>query len=201
MWKDFINDYLYFTGKERQGIVLIVSIILISIIFPICFPYFTEKASYKHEEFENEIARLKILKKDASQQKNFPDKYSNEFENDYSMFPGKRSEIIPKEVFYFDPNTASIIDWKRLGLKDKTIKTIQNYIAKGGKFYKREDIRKIWGLAHSDAQRLIPYVKIESPLAERNSFEKKDYPKTSSPYSPKITKPIDVNLADTIDYV
>ena len=25
------------------------------------------------------------------------------------------------ELFYFDPNTASADDWKRLGLRDKTI--------------------------------------------------------------------------------
>ena len=42
------------------------------------------------------------------------------------------------ELFYFDPNTISTSDWKRLGLRDKTIKTIENYLSKGGHFYKPE---------------------------------------------------------------
>ena len=32
---------------------------------------------------------------------------------------------IKAEIFYFDPNTATVNDWKRLGIRDKTIETIQ----------------------------------------------------------------------------
>ena len=89
-----------------------------------------------------------------------------------------RDKIKPNnssEVFYFDPNTAIHSDWKRLGLRDKTIQTIQNYLSKGGKFYKPEDIGKIWGFAPSDAKRLIPYVSIKNiAVKEYASFEKKN---------------------------
>ena len=57
------------------------------------------------------------------------------------LWPGeKKFETIKAELFYFDPNTASAADWRRLGIKDKTIHTILNYLTKGGKFYKPEDI-------------------------------------------------------------
>jgi competence ComEA-like helix-hairpin-helix protein len=64
------------------------------------------------------------------------------------------------DLFYFDPNTLSADGWKRLGLREKTIATIQNYIAKGGKFRQPGDISKIWGLFPDEAERLLPYVKI-----------------------------------------
>ena len=55
----------------------------------------------------------------------------------------------------------------KLGIKEKTATTIHKYILKGGKFYKAEDIKKIWGLSQADAERLIPYVSIKEIKKER----------------------------------
>ncbi len=198
--KRFIKDYLSFTSKERKGISIIISIVLLILFAPLLFAYFHKKTTYDHGQFEKEIAQLKILKNDSTFRKNFKSNYENEYVNDYSLTPGKKSGSIAAEVFYFDPNTATANDWQRLGLRDKTIKTIQNYISKGGKFYKPEDIGKIWGLAPSDAQRLIPYVKINSVLKEYTSFEKKEYPKTST-FAHKTIQPVDINIADTTAFI
>ncbi len=197
MWRAFIKDYFSFTPRERKGSITIILIILLILLSPLLFPYFTKSVSYDHTEFEKEIAQLKAVENDSAHRNNF----ANNYENDYSLSPGKKSAITPAEVFYFDPNTTTANDWKRLGLRDKTIKTIQNYTSKGGKFYKPEDIRKIWGLSPADAQRLIPYVKISIPGKEYASYEKKEYAKTPLPYSPKIIPPVDVNLADTNAYI
>lgn len=201
MWRDFIKDYFSFTNKERKGIIIIVAIILLFFFLPFASPYFTKKVSYNHEEFEKEIAQLNILKNDSVRRNNFYNNYENEYANDYSLPAGKKSELLPVAVFYFDPNTTTANDWKKLGIRDKTIKTIQNYVSKGGKFYKPEDIGKIWGLSPSDAQRLIPYVRISILAKEYASFEKKEFPKTSASYSPKSIPPVDVNLADTSAYI
>ncbi|MEP7231480.1 MAG: helix-hairpin-helix domain-containing protein [Ginsengibacter sp.] len=201
MWRDFIKDYFSFTAKERRGAIIIVVIILLILSAPLLFSYFHKNIPVDHKEFEKEIAQLKIAKNDSTRNKNFNKNYENEYVNDYSLPAGKKFPAIPAEVFYFDPNTATADDWQRLGLRDKTIKTIQNYISKGGKFYKPEDISKIWGLSPSDAKRLIPYVKIKTVAKEYPSFEKKEYPKTTSPYTPKTVQPIDINEADTSAFI
>ncbi len=201
MWRDFIKDYFSFTAKERKGIIIIISIILLVLFLPLLFPYFNKKVSYNHSDFEKEITQLKTLKNDSAHRKIYNNNYENEYANDYSLSPGKKSEPIAAEVFYFDPNTASASDWTKLGIRDKTIKTIQNYISKGGKFYKPEDISKIWGLPPSDVKRLVPYVRISLAAKENASFEKNEYPKPLSPYSPKTIQPVDINLADTSAYI
>ncbi len=201
MWRDFIKDYFSITDKETKGIIIIISIILLVLFLPLLFPYFNKKVSYNHSEFEKEITQLKTLKNDSAHRKIYNNNYENEYVNDYSLSPGKKSEPIAAEVFYFDPNTASASDWRKLGIRDKTIKTIQNYISKGGKFYKPEDISKIWGLPPSDVQRLVTYVRISLAAKENPSFEKKEYPKPLLPYSPKTIQPVDINLADTSAYI
>ena len=69
---------------------------------------------------------------------------------------------------------------------------MQNYIAKGGKFYKPEDIGKIWGLHEDKVKRLLPYVQIQDNYPQKKLFETKTFEK-----SKYITTIIDINTADT----
>jgi len=201
MWKHFLRDYFNFTKKERKGIIIIVILILGFILLPFFYPLFIKQKQYSYSDFENEIAALNIEQNDSAKDNKYTKNFDNEFYDDHSLSEEKKYEVTKAELFYFDPNTISSNDWKRLGVRDKTIHTIQNYLSKGGKFYKPEDIRKIWGLSPSDAQRLIPYVSIKNTAKENVSFEKKEYPKTTSPYTAKAIQPVDINLADTSDYI
>lgn len=198
--KQFMNDYFSFTNKERKGVMLIVVLIFLILLSPLFFKFFTTEKKYSHQEFENEIAQLKIQQTDSSAGKKYI-RYADNYANNYSLYPGENNKNIHAEVFSFDPNTASFNDWQRLGVRDKTIKTIEKYISKGGKFYKPEDIQKIWGLAPADAQRLMPYVSIKNEAKQYVSFEKKEYPESKPAYSPKVLSPVDVNLADTTAFI
>lgn len=201
MWKQFLRDYLNFTRKERRGVIIIVIIILGLILLPFFYPLFMKQKQYSYSDFENEIARLTIKKNDSTKDKSYTKNFEGGLYNDYSPQEADKYESLKAEVFYFDPNTASSDDWKRLGIRDKTIHIIQNYLSKGGKFYKPEDISKIWGLSKSDAQRLIPYVSIKKLTKKNDSFEKGEYSKTKSSYPAKANEPIDINLADTTAFI
>ena len=114
---------------------------------------------------------------------------------------GDYNKVVKGELFYFDPNTASSDEWKRLGLREKTIITLQKYIAKGGRFYKPEDIGKIWGLHASDVKPLLPFVKIQpqftsAPIAGKTFGEGKRFEKPT--YAPAI---VDINIADTTAWI
>jgi competence ComEA-like helix-hairpin-helix protein len=89
----------------------------------------------------------------------------------------------------------------RLGVREKTEITIQKYISKGGKFYKPEDIKKIWGLSKTDVARLLPYVSIPKSTKEYPQYAKKEYPEKSASYTPHVIQKIDVNLADTAAFI
>lgn len=199
MWKLFLKNYFNFTRKERKGVIIIVTLILFFILIPFFYPLFIKQKSTNYNDFENEIAALNIKKNDSAKDKTNAKNFDNELYDDHSLTEEKNYKIIKAEIFYFDPNTASSDDWKRLGVKDKTIHTIQNYLSKGGRFYKPGDIKKIWGLSSSDAQRLMPYVSIKNTLSDNVVYEKK-IPKNGS-YTLESIQPIDVNLADTAAFI
>ncbi len=99
-------------------------------------------------EFEKEIASLKIKPADSTSRykRKFDDNedayqpYNQPHENKY-----KPKQEWKGEMFYFDPNTLDEAGWQRLGVRDKTIATIKNYLSKGGKFYKARRYKKDMG--------------------------------------------------------
>jgi competence protein ComEA len=205
MRKHFIGSYFDISKKERTGTVALLVIVAVCIILPFITPLFISTKTYSHSEFEEQIAALKIKPADST------GRYRNKWDddgNDYQpynepaarKYTGSSPQEWKGELFYFDPNTLEEAGWQKLGVKDKTIATIKNYVSKGGKFYKPDDIKKIWGLSEAVADKLIPYIQIEKKETgdnerytptERTSFEKKTY-----------TAPlVDINTADTTAFI
>lgn len=86
-------------------------------------------------------------------------------------------------MYPFDPNLIDETEWQRMGVPITLAKRISNYLSKGGRFRKAEDLRKIWGMPPSLADRLIPYVSIRH---REKVFEK----------TIRSIQPIDINTAD-----
>lgn len=195
MWKQFLAAYCTFTKKERTGIFVLLFLIVFFIFVPFLFPFFISSKPANTSAFEKDIATLQLKQQDSGHQFVKKDFEEEGYQNNYT--PSEKNynrESSTGELFYFDPNTTTASDWKRLGLRDKTIVTIQNYVSKGGHFYKPEDIGKIWGLHPDEIERLLPYVQI---AAQENAYsEKNPSPKTYD--KPKyIPSSININVADT----
>ncbi|RMG79523.1 MAG: helix-hairpin-helix domain-containing protein [Bacteroidetes bacterium] len=73
------------------------------------------------------------------------------------------------ELFPFDPNHASKETLMRLGLSGKVSQTLVNYRKKGGRFYKKEDLRRVYGLRAEDYERLEPYIALENVKPKRTN--------------------------------
>ncbi|MGG9970437.1 helix-hairpin-helix domain-containing protein [Ferruginibacter sp. SUN002] len=197
--KQFISDYFNFTKKERAGIITLLILILFFVFLPLLFPLFIKDKQQNSTAFANEIAALQIKSLDSGKSFTNRDFDENNYQNFYQ--PSERNYYAGQtkgDLFYFDPNTLDEAGWKRLGLRDKTIATIKNFTSKGGKFYKPEDISKIWGLHEDEIQRLTPYIQIQNSFAQ-NNYEKKEYePKTYPKYTPSI---VDINASDTTAWI
>jgi len=197
MIKQFISQYLSFTKKERNGTLVLLVLIIALIILPFLFPLLIKKKEFDHASFKKEIATLTVKQADTTarhSRKNDEEEtppFYQPSERNYSSNPEKTGTL-----FYFDPNTLDEAGWQKLGLRDKTIATIKNYLSKGGKFKQPEDIKKIWGLNEALAERLVSYVKIATTVYEKNDAVS-NY--TKPVYEKPIYKPttVDINMADT----
>ncbi|MEO8852848.1 MAG: helix-hairpin-helix domain-containing protein, partial [Ginsengibacter sp.] len=196
MWEP-LQQYFNFTKKERRGIIYVVVIILLLTALPLLFPFISKEEKIDTSEFEKEIAQLSI---DSSAKKIYP-KRDEDYQNDYTPGYKNYEPSKPVELFYFDPNTATASDWIKLGIKPRTAETIQKYVSKGGKFYKPEDIKKIWGLSEKDVQRLIPFVSIKS-VQKSFSYPDQNQPAEKIAFAKKpLLQKVEINNADTSEYI
>ncbi len=180
--KRIMKEYFTFSKKERIAVIILFCLIAAFL----AAPYFLEK------EKQKPIIDTALQEQLIKLQQNNTDSVSNnkvEIKND-------SSSINKVDFFVFDPNTIDAEGWKKLGLNDRLIATILNYRNKGGKFRTAEDIRKIWGLKKEDADRLIPFVQIQSTTDNYNNYTNNyNYSKNKSSSQKKITTPIDINIA------
>jgi DNA uptake protein ComE-like DNA-binding protein len=174
--KHFIKEYLTFSKKEVDAIILLFLLILTFVIVPYFF----------HSKKEKIVITDEMKKQVVALQKDSEETDSNNDESATSKQENNSKEKFT--LFQFNPNTIDENGWKKLGLRDKTIKTIINYRSKGGKFKQPEDIRKIWGLSKEETDRIIPYAVITN--ANNNSLNN-----SASNTSAKAIQPIDINTA------
>ncbi len=200
MFKEQIREYFTFTRKERRGII----ILLIAILFMWFLPdFFSKKEATVPEEKKKEIIKEAALLGNVQQADSAGSRIAAADDFKETLYEPKREENIPATLFEFDPNTLSPEGWKRLGLHEKTIRTIQNYLSKGGRFYKAEDIGKIYGLRKEEYERLLPYVRIKG--FKDGNRETGSAPNNINP--PEQTgnvfsvAAIDINTADTTAWI
>ena len=99
-----------------------------------------------------------------------------------------------KELFVFDPNTIDEADFAKLGLSPKIVHTIINYRNKGGQFRKPEDIRKIYGLQKNEADKLVPFIQINSQTSNTYATNGEEN-KNEIAYHKAKPQLIDINTA------
>jgi competence protein ComEA len=143
-WK----EYFVFTRRERSGILVLISLILVLLVTPHFFPRKPDILKQaRWIEIEQELDR----KEDSTVSRRFAENFD---ENDTGT-------VVETRLFYFDPNHADENEWRQLGIKPRTIQTIKKYIARGGRFKSAQDLSKIYGLSKEDYVRLLPYVLIK----------------------------------------
>lgn len=150
-WK----QYFEFSRRERVAVVLLILIIIALWIIPL---FFKSSQIMPGDISVIPLAESLTNRRDSNEvisPTQGSGKYTNGKEFTYD------STGIENPLFYFDPNLIDAETWKKLGLKDRQVKTILNYISKGGRFRQAEDIRKIYGLSEYEAGRLMPFVRIQ----------------------------------------
>jgi len=189
--KKILQDYFTFSRKETFAALFIVVLIIIFL----ALPYFVQYQK-KDKPINPELTKIivsNISNKDTNEVDDFTEAKSNFSKYNSNYTNTKNYTITP---FEFDPNTLNEDGWHKLGLPEKTIKTILNYLGKGGRFKTASDIRKIWGLKKEDADVLVPYITINSKQNENKfsqSYNNKNYAKAT----PKI---IDINAASIDEF-
>lgn len=78
------------------------------------------------------------------------------------------------ENFYFNPNTATLEEFQRLGFTEKQAQSIVNYRVKGGRFSRASDFARSYVVSDSVFKRLEPFIripKVDINTADSSAFD------------------------------
>jgi competence protein ComEA len=177
MLREKIRNYLSFGRRDRLGILVLLFLILLIYLLP----FLLAKKVGPFAITPNDVLSSAI---DTLSRREISKKAETYRPQQRSFFEGA--------LFAFDPNTLPAEGWRRLGLNDKTIRTIDHFRTKGGRFRTKEDLKKIWGLPPAFFERVKDHIVIELPAKEKTyeSFSK-------APYKEKKIEVVHVNDADT----
>jgi competence protein ComEA len=178
MAKDgYVKDYFSFTKKDRIAGFLIAGLMLIIYLFPTVLPAKTGNLILADSLF--------IQPADSSAATQAENRFENEEMQTYDK--------LKPAVADFDPNTISPAGWAELGLRTKTIATIQKYLSKGGRFREPADLAKVWGLPKGFYERVKDHIVIAgSDDGYKKQFRQHYESERSS--APVV---IDVNTSDS----
>lgn len=116
-----------------------------------------------------------------------------EFEQLVDNFSNSEKQLVAPEQFYFDPNNVEEEDLKKLGFSQKAINSIINFKTKGGKFYKKEDLKKIYNVTEEEYEFVKDFITISnfSKNTKKNKYpqkidnKQKNYQNNQSDEKPK----------------
>lgn len=144
-----IKKYLSITKKEWNGLVILVILIAGVLAAPYIYQLFRKDNTINVKDFDKAVAQLSKVE----DQKSYAEGK-----------PGSDDKIVHPVMFPFNPNNLSLQQWEQLGLSERQANVIKHYESKGGKFYSKEDVKKIYAITADDYKRLEQYINI--PQAE-----------------------------------
>lgn len=201
-WPDQLSGHFTFSHRDRIAIIILILAISVTFLAPQFLPGDQIPSALSAQD-SLWISRLRASVISRESERN-PVEPGREEENPETVsFPshtiGHYRKAHPAP-FNFDPNTLTVEGWKKLGLRDKTIGIIQNYLSKGGRFSKPEDLSKIYGLFPDEYARLEPYIRIAGKESQQEDY--RPHKMVPTPVA-RTWKPamIDINQADTTAFI
>lgn len=169
MSNNFFKEYFTFSSSAKRGI----SILIILIILIFLGPYLFHSISNDHSQVTDTL-------------------FLKDLDKAFSEIKCQDSNISSRQITPFNPNIISKEQWIYMGISAKTADNIEKYIQKGGKFYRKEDLLKIYGFDttfYKHISQALIFTKRDS-FKQYKSFEKKL----------NIKKPllIELNSADSV---
>lgn len=144
VFKRIVRDYFTFNKRERRGLIALI-LILSCVSFLHIWIRFSPSDSKPLTQAE--IEQIDALAAQLTKEPE-PEFIAAENQSDSSHSIASNESAIVDEInwFEFDPNTVSLEDLQRLGLKSYIAKNWVNYRKGGAEFYELKDVARIYGM-------------------------------------------------------
>ncbi len=187
---DSLRKWFSFNKGERIAIITILALILLLVLACVFRP---SRKSLSDDSLHNldSLLALRQAAVEAQQQKQV----------------AKVQEEAELHPFPFNPNTVTEEELLQMGLTDRQARNVMNYKAKGGKFYSKNDLGKLYTISEEDFAQLEPFIvlpevarpKYTKSSGKGNGSKASPNSETATTAKPAEKKPIPVVDLNTVD--
>lgn len=177
-WK----DHFTFSRRERKGIALLSLVLLGQCIYL----FYLEEYAVPPLPADAALMQKALAEMEASRD-SFMDEQQR-FTKQHTAVG--RHHTTRVKLFPFDPNSLGLDGWQQLGLSRRQAESVLRYRERGGRFRKKSDLAKAYGIGPEKARILGPYALLPDSLPHRASFR-------STTKSPRWTS-VELNQADSV---
>ncbi|WP_114936340.1 helix-hairpin-helix domain-containing protein [Mucilaginibacter endophyticus] len=144
-----VKSYLSITKKEWNGMVVLIILIAMVLLAPYVF-----LANHK----DNTI-NFKAFDKAVADANKTGDLIADENTS------ATNHTVLPVTLFKFNPNNLAVANWIKLGLTAHQAQVIKHYEEKGGRFFTKGDVQKMYSISPVEYKRLEPYIDLPDGAA------------------------------------
>ncbi|MEN5232274.1 ComEA family DNA-binding protein [Sphingobacterium faecium] len=186
--------YFKLSRTEQNGFFVLCTLMLLLFSFPYMVNFFnkTDYDSYTIQAFS------------PSEKAAMASSDHQRAESSMRMNTSSKDVHTEKSLFQFDPNTLDQQGWMKLGFTKKQVKVLLNFRDKGGKFYKKEDLAKIYSISPAEYKRLENFIAISPTFTQKQTQDRLDNRATISHNDSgkkNLSITIDINSGDTTSFM
>lgn len=179
-----VKDFFQLSNTEQKGFIVLLLLIIAMLLLPKIWRNYQQPQPFAATTFTEWIAEqesVAITPKEVV----------------ISNVPVDANVKIDVVLAPFNPNTANFNELISLGFTSKTAQTLINFRNSGGKFYKKEDVKKVYGITENEYQRLEPFINIPKQASDWQKTN--EYAKPDKIDNPKLVA-ININTADSLTF-
>ncbi len=190
--KNQFLDYLTYGKSERVAIVAVILLIVFLLLLPSFYFRFRKPVQVYDSSFDQEIADF--LKKEES--------YATAGQTGFD-FTDPEKEIVKHKMtpFQFDPNNLDKEGWKKLGFTEKQAIGIIKYRDKGGKFRKKEDLKKLYVVNEEVYKMLEPFIVLDERRQAESQKTEAEHQPSYAGNNKTVKYQVELNSADSTELV
>jgi len=179
----FFKQFLRFNRRERRGILILLGIISAQILV-LSFSDIIFKPQ-SNTDFSNYLAQVEEYNKTSTQIEKLTEESDQVDEQKF---------VKHFQIKQFDPNTVTNEELKQFGFSDKLAGRIINYRNKGGKFKRKTDFSKMYGMSPELYNRVEAYINLPDTISAYKTYDvkiKKLY----------VENTVDLNSTDSLSLI
>ncbi|MFN3380016.1 MAG: ComEA family DNA-binding protein [Runella zeae] len=202
-----IRDEFGVSKSQARAFLVVATLMVASWSLPLVYDRLLDNEGLviQPQDIQKADSLVAMLEKSQVLSKSYPSYTAKNYPKETQGNPEQ-----PLTLFYFDPNLATVEQFQALGMPRFIAERIEKYRSKGGKFRKKEDLQKIYGLQPALYEKLEPYISLakeeskpqnQAILTSAAEVATVEVPPKSNHFSKPVEVVFDINTADTTQLI